>query len=212
MNRAAVFCTSRIDLGPERYRDWVDYYVPFFAGESVDLWMFNDGPEVDELDRDDSPVEVRAFKTRLGRATTEVFPGWKRSFHAALDLLTRTYAYVAHVESDCYLLPSGRDEFLWRLFGAGYWTGWCPLFAFPETALQVVNDADVRAYFLERYAGGANLDEALVFESEVVLGLRPRYMLRGDRVESKLERLPPGLQYLAQATADDVRRYTREIR
>lgn len=205
MRKAAVFCTARVDGCPKRYQDWVDYYAEFFRGTKVDLYMINDGPAGAALDL--KGVELHEFGDALGRQTTEVFPGWKRSFYAGLLRLSATHRCVAHVESDCYVLPAGRDELLKRLHGAGFWTGWTERWEFPETALMVLNDAKVRDALLTRYRDHANWHEPAVFEREIVLPLGPRRMLRGERIDGDVRRAPADATYLAQCLLANVREY-----
>lgn len=206
MRRAAVFCTARVDSWPHRYQDWVDYYTAFFEGTGVDLYMINDGPVATRPDL--KGVVLHEFEDALGRETIEVFPGWKRSFYTGLSRLTATHERVGHLESDCYVLPAGRAEYLERLHGDGFWTGWTERFGFPETACMVLNDAAVREALLARYADPANWHENVGFERDVVLPMAPRYMLRGERIDGGVWPAPPDATYLAQALLYNVPKET----
>lgn len=185
-NEKAIFCTSYIQGQPDRYQNWIDYYVEYFKDHGIDLWMFNDGEAcVHPLDL--KGVELCGFVNRLGRESCWVFPGWKRSFHLAIQTLSTRYQYISHVESDCWLTDRAKQEFLYYLGQEGYFTGWCKSYGFPEGSIQIINLPWVRQYFLDKYGCRENWYENIDFEKDLER-LKPIYILDGDRIEHHYDR------------------------
>lgn len=204
MNDSVVFCTSYLEPDPQRYQDWIDYYTEFFNGCGIDLMMINDGPPVQEIDTK-GVVDFRHFDTRLGRQSVWIFPGWKRSFCHALKWCSH-YKWVAHVESDCWITRKGKAEFLQLLRRHGYFTGYCKTYNFPEACLQIINDASVRQYFIDKYSCVENLYEDINFEADLER-LRPKYFLEGDRIENRPERFNLNYTYLTALPLRDFKRF-----
>ena len=198
--RAAVFCTAAIDTDPARYQAWADYYTAFFAGEDVDLFLFNDGPAQHQITGAAAVIPIG--DSALGRTEAGgLFPGWKRSMGAALQHLA-SYPCLAHVESDLGLTSGGKAAFLKALRSPGFMTGWCPRHEFPETALQIFNDAFARAWYIHRYADRADLwtetFDGECFEHLLERELSPVYILTGDRHEGDPPAFDASWDYLAQ--------------
>jgi hypothetical protein len=203
MNERVVFCTSYLESDPQRYQNWINYYTKFFEGCGVDLMMVNDGPPIREIDTKN--VNFRHFDVRLGRQSVWVFPGWKRSFYHALKWCSG-YRRIAHVESDCWITPQGRAEFLRYLEGDGYFTGYCRTYNFPEACLQILNDSTVRQYLVDKYSCEDNWYEDINFEADLSQ-LRPMYILEGDRIENRDERFSPIYTYLTALPLEDFERF-----
>lgn len=203
MNDRVVFCTSYLEPDPNRYQDWINYYTRYFEGCGVDLMMVNDGPLVHEIDR--KGVDLRHFDKRLGRPTVWIFPGWKRSFYHALKWCSH-YKRIAHIESDCWLTPKIRTEFLYHLDQDGYFTGFCKTYNFPESCLQVINDMGVRQYLIDKYSCEDNWYENINFEADL-MRLGPRYIFEGDRIENDPRRFHKNYTYLTALTLRDFERY-----
>jgi hypothetical protein len=184
MNDKVVFCTSYIDGDKERYQNWIDYYTEYFT--DVDLWMINDGPVQQTLDL--KGVQLQTFEERLGRETVWIFPGWKRSFFSALRWLIPRYRYIAHIESDCWITNSGKQDFFYYFNQEGYFTGYVPAYSFPEASLQIINKQSIRQYFLDKYSCRENWYENIDFECDLVR-LNPTYILNGDRIEGHFEKI-----------------------
>ena len=200
-----IFCTSCVESDPRRYQDWIDYYSCFFAGEAVDLLLVNDGPAGPQLRLKEA--RLVDFAERLGRRSVWVFPGWKRSFvYGLCRALQVGYRYVGHVESDCWITRTGKDEFLQKLRAPGYLTGYVRSYQFPETALQILNDRRAVNWFLRRYARSAAWWEDVNFEDVVERRLRPGRLLAGDRHEGQDASLLDNDTYLANCTYLDFRR------
>lgn len=194
--RAAIFCTALIDSDPRRYQAWIDYYTAFFAGESVDLFLYNDGPASAALDL--KGAKLVTFEQALGRQDVWIFPGWKRSFSAAVGQLGEKYKYLAHIESDLIILDAGRAEFLQHLRSAGYRTGYTRHFHFIETGLQILNSKRSRKFFVQRYDNPAALTKSERFERIIQYALQPKLILNGERIENTELDLSQNYTYLAQ--------------
>lgn len=204
MNDKVIFCTSLVDLDLKRYQNWINYYTNFFKDCGIDLWMINDGPVNLELDL--KGVELKQFDKKLGRETVWVFPGWKRSFFHALLWLSRQYKYIGHIESDCWILNSGKNEFLKYLDKEGYYTGFTPAYNFPEAALQIINSQVVRQYLLDKYSCIENWHEDIDFEQDL-RRLEPVYILNGDRVENQFNRFKSDFTFVSSVTYEDFERF-----
>lgn len=189
-----VFATACIDLDPPRYQSWINYYTRFFP--NVDLLLINDGPVVMKLDL--KTVKLITFPERLGRISTNIFPGWKRSFGHALQY-ARGYKHIAHVESDCWIKLTGRKIFKDFLNKPGYFTGFVKAYNFPESALQIINDKFVLNFYINRYKE-KNWYENVNFEADIVQQLKPVYILNGDRYEGFSNRNKPNYTFLSQAS------------
>ena len=195
----AVFCTSYIQTNPRRYQDWIDYYTEFFHNDDIDLLMFNDGPADYQLDL--KKTRLVCWQPHLGRATVWVFPGWKRSFSQGLRWCRdHNYDRIAHIESDCYIHPKAKEEFMTAYGKDGYYCGFCKAYNFPETALQILNSQPIINFFLDKYSCEDNLRENIDFEKSVLEGLRPIYILNGDRYEGVKDRFNNQYTFLSGVT------------
>jgi hypothetical protein len=200
-----VFATSLVDSDPARYQGWCDYYNEFFHGMDVQLLMINDGPTSTSLRL--GRVEQLVLSPHLGRKHVWNFPGWKRSFwHGIKTARERGISQIAHIESDCYVTPSGRDEFLNHLSSQGYFVPFCPHYRFSETALQVLNEEWVVNYYYDRYSCEDNWHEEVDFEDLVDKQLKPQRFLNGNRYEGDIERIKKGYTFVSGCVASDFMR------
>jgi hypothetical protein len=201
--RAMVYCTAHIDSDPDRYADWAGYYGRFFAGRDVDLVLVNDGPAL-------APpalggAEVVTLRPALGRPGPWCSPGCKRSIAHGLWLARRRgYRWVGFLESDCYVLPAGRAEYLHRLRSYGHGMGYCRTYDFPEVSLQTVNDIRPIEAVLAWYATPEGWYAVEDFERRMA-GLGAGKILEGDRHEGADGRVWPGDTYVAQVTLSTLR-------
>lgn len=157
----------------------MSYYIDFFAGEEVDFLIVNDGPV--SADFDPGPADLITFPERLGRSSLMCMPGFKRSFYAAVRAaVRRDYHRIAHIESDCWLLPSGRADFLQALDRPGHFVPWLTVCSHCESALQILNDPQALLYFLHNYEDGA-FEEEEHFERSIDELLKPSHFLSGER-------------------------------
>jgi hypothetical protein len=202
-----VFCTAYIEASPSRYQDWIDYYTEYFAGDRVDLWMFNDGPYEGQLNL--KGVELVSFDRKLGRNSIWVFPGWKRSFFYALQNLTPRYQHIAHIESDCWITKRGKPEFLFYLEQDGYFTGFAKSYNFPEASLQIINSPGVRQYVLDKYSCEENWYENIDFEQDLAR-LQPNFILDGDRIEMHMQRFDKRYTFLSGMPCQEFKRLYAE--
>jgi hypothetical protein len=193
---AAVFCTAFVESDPRRYQAWIDYYTDFFAGENVDLYLYNDGPVAAALDL--KGAQLVTFPETLGRQGLWRFPGWKRSFSTAVRELGARYRFLSHIESDTILLKQGRAEFLQALRQRGYRTGYTRLHDFIETAIQVLNTRRSREFFCRRYAEPCTWAREEDFEKTVQYALQPSLFLHGERMEGQELNLEAHYSYLSQ--------------
>ena len=205
--KALVFCTSHIDNNPGRYQDWVDYYTDFFQDVDATLLMINDGPFKTEINL--RGINVLTFPEHLGRKGVWIFPGWKRSFRQGL-VESRKYHHLAHIESDCYIRKSAKEDFLQALRSHGYHAGFAKAYNFPETALQVINDPFVVNFLVDKYACEDNWYENVDFEKTVLQSLNPKYILNGDRFEGFKERFRPEYTYMSGITLEGFRKLYNE--
>lgn len=196
---AVIFCTAYIESDPQRYIDWIDYYTDYFSGLPVSLWMFNDGPHHNRIDF--KGINVYEFERRLGRQSVWIFPGWKRSFYTAVKLFS-SCKILAHIESDCWLTPAAKEEFVYYLRQDGYFTGFTKTYNFPEGALQIINKLGVRQYITDKYSCEENWYENIDFEQDLKR-LQPTYILEGDRVEKDLSRFKDNFTFVSSVTYQD---------
>lgn len=199
---AFVFATSLVDSNPNRYQGWCDYYNDFFDGMDVQLMLINDGPTSTMLDLD--RVEQMVLLPNLGRQHVWIFPGWKRSFYYGLKTARdRGINHIAHIESDCFIKPEGRDEFLNFLYKPGYYAPHCKAYNFPETALQIINEDWVINYYLDKYSCEDNWHEKIDFEAHVAEHLKPKNILNGDRYEGHIERVKNEYNFISGCEASE---------
>jgi hypothetical protein len=161
--RGLIFCTAFIEGSPRhparRWTDWFDYYRRLFP--DWELRAFNDGPVPPSFDRERYPVAelLPHLGTHLG-AKRWGFPGWRRSFRAALVYaVERGYERVAHLESDLYIRSRFRAKYRAAFRQPGYFTGYTRRFTMIETALQVLNDPPLVRRLIEFLGDDANLNE-----------------------------------------------------
>lgn len=201
--KALVFCTSHVQSDPKRYHDWVEYYSAFFHGMNVDLLMVNDG-KVDFLC---GPAKFVGLDPHLGRPHMSVSAGVKRSFGYGVDYaIKNNYKWLAFVESDCYVLPAARFEFMYRLRTPGYGMPFCRTYNFPECNLQIINDQRVRKTMVLWNSEESDWFASELFEARLgKLGAGEVFI--GERFEGIPERIKPGFNYIAQITLTDLIKY-----
>ena len=212
--RTLVYCTAyavAASVWGQRNRRWVDAVV---AGLNPDqVLLVDDGSAVlpgwSDLDLFCGGVVGEAFTTgprgrvllyhfrdHLGRRGLKDFPGWHRSFvFGALYAEALGFDRVIHIESDAFVISEAARAFLMG-FKDG-WAGlWSPLYAMPESAIQVAAGDGLRAlaaFARAPYAGmiGQDHERALPF-THVERGLT------GDRYGEGDKFIPGDADYAAQ--------------
>ena len=176
--RVAVFCTTCIAVQGGRVEKWFNYYREYFKDLNVDFYAFNDGPEFLEIEG----LHYFPLSPWLGRTSHNVMPGWKRSFHAALERLAEKYDKVVHIEVDLKLHDSARVLMTQAVFDDNYYCGWDIVHNTSETALQVFS-REAANFFIKRYKNSESIHEELHFEEMVRHDLKPYFFMRGQRLE-----------------------------
>ena len=176
--RVAVFCTTCIAVQGGRVDKWLDYYREYFKDLNVDFYAFNDGPEFLELEG----LNYFSYSPWLGRKSSHIMPGWKRSFHAGLEMLIDKYDKIVHIEVDLKLQESSKVIMINAIFDDIYYCGLDMIHNTSETALQVFS-REAANFFIERYKNGANFYEESHFENMVRDELRPYFFMRAQRHE-----------------------------
>ena len=204
MNKKAIFSTSWLQHPSylARSQQWLDYYTAFFKGTGTDLYIINDGPAIDF----DPRCTVIGFPEHLGRPKFLCVAGWKRSFWTGLKL-SEQYAHLGHIESDCWVLPLGRDEFLEKMNSPNYYVADCVAYGFPETSLQILNDKSIIDHWINRYATTESWFEEINVEMYVRNILKPIPFLKGGRFEGVPTRIKPDSTYVSQALWDAICKY-----
>lgn len=84
------------------------------------------------------PVTILSLTPNLGRPENLNYPGWYRSFSAAVAYARHHgFEKIVHIESDCFIFRTRLPESIntqtdrWRAM-------WCPRYQFPETAIQII--------------------------------------------------------------------------
>ncbi len=156
--RTLVFCTAfagNLEVWERRYRRWLDAVL---ASDLIadQILMVDDGSPVlpywDDIRIVGSAaphpgrILLHHFPDRLGRHHVHDFPGWYRSFcHAARHAEAGEFDKIIHIESDTFLISQRVRTYVNNLTDG--WTAmWCPLFGFPETAIQVIAGSAVARF------------------------------------------------------------------
>lgn len=203
--RAAIFGTAHIDSDPSRYVDWATYYTDFFADTDTDILIINDGPAVSRPNL--CGIEVIELAPYLGRKAHLCSPGFKRSFaHGLRVIKERGYRWIGYLETDCYILPNGREEYLWHLHNAAHAMSWCRTYGFPEPSLQVINAIPTIDTILSWYDGPSGWFAHEEFEKRMgTLGAGK--IMEGDRHEGVNSRVHAGDTYVAQVTLSTIKQH-----
>jgi len=137
MGNKLIFCTSLIRKGTEsRWKNWFEYYSELFP--EFDLIAFNDGLIEGVFD---PKWKVVQLAPHLGRESTWIFPGWKRSFAEALLYAIRAgYKRIIHIESDLYIRVKSRDRYCLFFNRNGYYAGFSKKYCMLDSSLQVLNN------------------------------------------------------------------------
>lgn len=101
----------------------------------------------------------------LGRTSIPVFPGWKRSLHAAMGTSMK-YRWCVHVENDCFVKDWRKFAEIAQTDGA-VMAGYNPRYGFIESSVMVLNDVNVRKRLQDQYRDGTSWNEDVVFEKSV---------------------------------------------
>lgn len=194
--RTLLFCTAHLTdraAWEERCRPWLEHHraSPLAADR---ICIVDDGGT---FRPDPDPGVLHRFADHLGRRSAFVFPGWWRSFTAALDLAgSLGCTKIVHVESDAFVL-SRRLALYINALDAGWTAFWSPLADRPESAIQVVcADQFERFAAFARHAAddpvfARGAEHALPFTATV-------RCFRGDRYGDYTDRIPPGADYACQ--------------
>jgi hypothetical protein len=191
--KVAVFCTTCIAVQGGRVEKWFKYYKNFFNHLDVDFYAYNDGPEFLEIEG----LNYFPLSPWLGRPGHYLMPGWKRSFHAALERLADKYDKVVHIEVDLKLHDSSKVIVTQTVFDDNYYCGWDIVHNNTETALQVFS-REAANFFIQRYKNSENIHEELHFEEMVRYELKPYFFMRGQRLEKGYDANRPS-DFLAQS-------------
>jgi hypothetical protein len=154
----------------KRLNRWLAYYSPrtdLLGAER--LFIVDDGSRpgrvpaaVQVVSAEELPGQLPdgtamfRFSEHLGRLTTRQFPGWWRSFCFASQLAEK-YGFdkLIHIESDAFVLSHRMARYIKDL-SAGWTCFYCPLYGFPETAIQVIC-RDAIAELARMWHGGLSL-------------------------------------------------------
>jgi hypothetical protein len=150
VNKTLVFCTSysdSLDNWEKRYRPWVDYItVSGLIYDQILLvddcspvlpeWSDTKIVDIENQETCSSNVQILRFSQRKG---THLHGGWYRSFGAALKYaVDNGYTRVIHIESDAYLVSAKAIHHVNNIL-QGWYSPYCPVYQFPESAIQVIN-------------------------------------------------------------------------
>lgn len=131
---------------------WLRYYskrLDLFGAEQ--LFLIDDGSDINDInvsiniiDADCLPDELPKgvilfrFNKHLGRSSLSEFPGWWRSFSFSYVLIKK-YGFhkIIHIESDAYITRMIMADYI-RDLKSGWTCFFCPMYGFPETAIQVI--------------------------------------------------------------------------
>ena len=158
-----MFCTSFINDKDsyERYRRWLDFYIPRKNVLGIDkIMMIDDGSPQEWLlkltseydmivkpyhedwdytiDDNREAVTVLSFAKNYGRPMMLLVPGWWRSFAMSGPIsIVNEFDRIIHLESDLFVLSEQLTKRI-REFDYGWYTGWCDRIGFMESSLQVI--------------------------------------------------------------------------
>lgn len=187
---AMIWCTLA-EHDQARYIERVVEWQKQLAGVDADLYVICDGAYTPD---ERITATVVSLTPALGRQSTNVFPGWRRSLSAALKI-AQIYQYCLHLESDVKLQTGKVLEYLRQ---PGLWGSICPTYGFLETGVLVFNDKEARKQLGEFYHKRENQFEQTIFESSAITQLPWSKVFSGDRVEGHPERAKAEYDYLAQ--------------
>lgn len=151
--RTLLFCTSYCEDAASwnaRQRRWLDYHLRLpiahdavFVIDDASPYVPDD-PDVRVIDvvpgtLPEGPAAwVYRFAQREGRTGIRGHRGWWRSFLHSLDLARALdCSRIVHIESDAFLLSRKIVDHI-NAIDVGWTAFWCPLYNFPEPALQVI--------------------------------------------------------------------------
>ena len=212
--RTLLFCTSFCSgeaAWRSRQRRWLDHHLALPLEHDA-VFVVDDAspfapadPDVLVLDAlpPTLPGEPRAFfyrfATHEGRIGLTGHRGWWRSFLFSLDV-ARAYGFerIVHVESDAFLL-SRRIVDRINATVDGWTAYWCPLYGFPEPALQVIAHDRFDAMAAVAARGLDALTESL---AEFTLPFtRVEQGFAGNRYGETRGRIPGYADYACQVNA-----------
>ena len=194
-NQGIVFCTSYMDKDPDRYSQWAKYYQKCFLPYGIDLLMVDDGSKEFKIPN----VEIINLQPHLGRESTFVMTGWKRSFFHGLNYaVEKNYKYISHIESDLWIRPERIKKFI-EFFKKEnvFLTGNCRTFHIPETAIMVMNNKNANNLLLSKYKNPISWKESSFFE-RYINEIRDGHFFSGDRYEDVIKRIKKTDDYIAQ--------------
>jgi len=151
-----IFCTSYFDnkiIYKKRYLKWVNYYLDHPLTEDKELFLVDDGSDLEFVDRDHinviqedqignhaelEKVNLFHFEKRLGRDRAANSHGWWRSYMQSIKI-AKAYGYerIIHIESDFYAISKRLTDF-YSTYNSGWLAFWCPRYHFPESAMQII--------------------------------------------------------------------------
>ena len=156
MNNMMIWCTCAEDnkkVYLQRVSKWYKQNKEFFKDYAVDYYSFVDGEITDEdkikIDKELLEINFVNILPKLGRQSSFVFPGWRRSFKTALEY-GRKYDYIIHIENDVKI--EHIEKILEYLMKPGYWLGKIKEYGTPETAFMILNDKDQNEKIIDFYS------------------------------------------------------------
>jgi tetratricopeptide (TPR) repeat protein len=213
--KTLVFCTAYSETEEtweRRYGRWISSVQSAHLG-AEQILIVDDGSKIlpkwnnveifqekisgsIEKIRSTSEVIFYHFDKRLGRNDIFDFPGWHRSFRAAvLYAIENKFDKIIHIESDSHLISERIREYF-RNYNDGWSVLWCEKYNFPEMAIQVIAGSSLKNlldFFSRPYqemVGKAH--ENLLPYTEIQKGFI------GERYGEKLSFVPKFVDYAAQ--------------
>lgn len=176
-----VFCTCA-EANQAAYLDKIDvWYQYIHKYVDADFYVINDGVLFpSNRSRDLGDLTFVEFPMVAGRQSIIAFPGWKRSFAAALKI-SKKYKYFGHIENDCFVKDI--TEFNNRLHRDKLvTTGWNVNHNFVEFTAAIINDPEVRNTLQVFYSDTNNQRRPENFEDQVLPMLKGWIPLLGQSI------------------------------
>lgn len=151
--KSFIFCTSCINSSEShaisRYEVWLKYHMSIKNKlGSNHIFIINDGTinekvgfkvmKYNNLKTTNANVAFIEFDKKLGRITTNDFPGWSRSFLFSLEIAKKyNFDKIILIESDFLLLSDSIISHI-ESIDSGWTSLYSDFYDFPETGVQVI--------------------------------------------------------------------------